>query len=89
MVIIVIHVIAIFDAGSVRFTATSLCTDVLLDCPKMCHKFNPLEAGAPSARFTERLEANTKHRTVQASYLQSEPTDGMAIRKFQRVRHRT
>ena len=56
MVIIVIHVIAIFDAGSLRFAATSLCTDVLLDCPKMCHKFNPLEAGAPSARFTERLE---------------------------------
>jgi hypothetical protein len=35
------------------------------------------------------VAANTKHRTVQASYLQSEPTDGMVVRKFQRVRHRT
>ena len=35
------------------------------------------------------VAANTKHRTVQASYLQPEPTGGMIIRKFQRVRHRT
>ena len=33
--------------------------------------------------------ANTKLRTVKASYLRSEPTDGMLIRKLLRIGHRT
>ena len=33
--------------------------------------------------------ANMKLRTVQASYLRSEPTDGMLIRKLLRIGHQT
>ena len=33
--------------------------------------------------------ANTKLRTVQASYLRSEPTDGMLIRKLLEIGHQT
>jgi hypothetical protein len=35
------------------------------------------------------VAANMKFSTVQASYLRSEPTDGMLIRKLLRIGHQT